>query len=143
MAFFLPVKEAAVELNTTVNSLHVTASIYRKKHDVYPAWYSSNGLVGASRAYVDVQSIKEVRQKLLNMHTELTTKIYWALIDAGYNNPRIATALSEKSLIFNSKASWISFLQGPLFLAPQLKFFEEDSRISEFYKIGKEMLCIH
>jgi hypothetical protein len=141
MPHFMTVKEAAIELNTTANSIQVTVCHYKKKHAHYPTWYSSNGIKGTSRAYVDVQALRDTRQKLLNMHTELTTTIYWDLLKRGYNNPLIASILAERSPIFKSKSSWISFIQTPLFLEPQVKFFEEDSRISEFYRIGKEMLC--
>lgn len=141
MARYMTTSEAAIELGTTPNSIIVTAHSFRKKHGVYPTWYSSNGERGASRSYVDVESIHKTWNDQLEMQTEASNKIYWELLEKGYNNSRIATAMAEQSDTFKSKSSWLSFMQSSLFREPRFRFSEEVTRVGEFYRIGKELLC--
>lgn len=139
MSKFVKLKEGALVLETTINSIMVTACNYKRKYGAYPVWYSSNGKRGAIESYVDVEPLLRLRGEEIRIYEESSGYLYYLMLDEfGYTEASLSRLLADKSEIYKSKNSWLTFMQQNLFMEPVMKFTDKPSRMREFYRICKK-----
>jgi len=144
MSKLVSVESAAEILNTSKNSLMVTASAYKSQKGKYPKWYVSNGKRGASKSYVDLSVLDNNRQVLRSMWIYSTDSFYWILLhDLGLTEAKIAQTLARMSSIFKTANSWVTFLRGNLFgLPPENAYQITADMRTEFFRLSIKIIAL-
>lgn len=138
MSKLISVEAAAELLGSSKNSLFVTASQYKKKHGVYPPWYISNGLRGASKSYVNMETFDNNRQLMRSMWLCSTDPdgFYRVMKDEfKMSDGYIATQMAKRSKKYPNVDSWKTFIHKHLFsLPPEVVYSLGSNMQSEFFK---------
>jgi hypothetical protein len=144
MAKLMSVESAATLLNTSKNSLMVTASAYKRDKGAYPKWYVSNGLRGASKSYVDMDVLDNNRQIVRSMWMYSTDSFYWILSeDLGMSETEIAKTLSRLSSMFKAVTSWVTFLRSNLFgIPPENAYVITADMRTEFFRLSIKIIAL-
>lgn len=144
MPKFVRLDEAALILDTTVNTLYVTACNYKKSRGEYPKWYASDGSRGAKKSYIDVEPLLTMRNREMVWQEKCSNEFYWYIIDKmGYNENKLAIVLARESTQFKNQISWRTFMRTNLFTTPCIRFFDKVTRISEFHRICDALIASH
>lgn len=135
MSKFVRIKEAAFYLNTTPSNIMVSASVYRKNNGGYPCWYKSDGNIGATKSYIDIDYLLSMREMEMSRFHESCNLFYFITETMGIKQSHLAPLLAQNSPIYNKRASWMSFMQTTLFCEPATKFNNRVTRLQEFHRI--------
>ena len=125
-------------LPVTKANIHTSACLYKKEYGVYPSWFISNGMKGASRTWVDLDII-EAQSRLVKVSWLLCTDyLYWWLTDwMKMTQIQLSEAMAQRSKKFNTVGTWESFFNQGLFNTPQeVILIERNSRLREFTIYG-------
>ena len=122
-------------LDTTGQALMTMACLRRKENGVYPRWYVSEGKMGGSSAYVDVEIIERYNQIRKKAWNYATNDLYWLLDSVdGYSMTDFATILAKHTE--DSINSWVMYLSRDMWNIPSGNVYNlKQTKLFNFIRI--------